>query len=63
MPDEKLCNKRVTKLFRPPFSSYFGCRLCHDLTYKSCQEGYLKEKYSRWMKEMGIEVPEGFVFP
>jgi hypothetical protein len=28
----------VGKLYLPPYSRYFGCRLCHDLTYRSAQE-------------------------
>ena len=32
------CLRRVRKLYIPPSGLYFGCRQCHDLTYKSCQE-------------------------
>jgi hypothetical protein len=32
------CDRRVGKLYLPPGARYFGCRRCHDLTYKSCQE-------------------------
>ena len=32
------CNRRVAKLYLPPGGRYFGCRLCHGLTYKSAQE-------------------------
>lgn len=32
------CQRRVTKLYRPPNGSYYGCRVCHDLTYKSVQQ-------------------------
>lgn len=34
------CGRRVAKLYRPPYSRYFGCRKCHDLTYKSCQDSH-----------------------
>jgi hypothetical protein len=32
------CNRRVGKLHLPPGARYFGCRDCHGLTYRSCQE-------------------------
>jgi hypothetical protein len=32
------CNRLVRKLYGPPFASYFGCRICHSLTYLSAQE-------------------------
>jgi hypothetical protein len=32
------CKRRVGKLYLPPGVKYFGCRLCHDLTYRSSQE-------------------------
>jgi len=32
------CGRRVTKLHLPPGGKYFGCRDCHDLTYRSQKE-------------------------
>ena len=32
------CNRRVGKLYLPPADRYFGCRHCHQLTYRSVQE-------------------------
>ena len=32
------CNRRVSKLYLPPGARYFGCRTCHNLTYRSCKE-------------------------
>ncbi|OGV95737.1 hypothetical protein A2W24_01135 [Microgenomates group bacterium RBG_16_45_19] len=32
------CNRRVSKLYLPPGGKYFGCRTCHNLTYRSCKE-------------------------
>ena len=29
---------RVTKLFLPPGHDSFGCRQCHDLSYRTVQE-------------------------
>ena len=33
-----LCGHRVAKLYLPPGKMRFGCRHCHDLTYRSAQE-------------------------
>lgn len=38
------CGRRVVKLYLPPRGRYFGCRVCHGLTYRSCQESH---KYDR----------------
>jgi hypothetical protein len=38
--DGEACQRRVGKLYLPPGQSRFGCRRCHDLTYKSSQEGH-----------------------
>jgi len=32
------CERKVSKIYLPPGSRYFGCRHCHDLTYTSSQE-------------------------
>lgn len=32
------CGRRVGKLYLPPHARYFGCRNCHELTYRSAQE-------------------------
>ena len=32
------CRRRVTKLYLPGGGTYYGCRYCYNLTYKSCQE-------------------------
>jgi hypothetical protein len=31
------CRRRVAKLYLPPAECYFGCRVCHGLTYHSAQ--------------------------
>jgi hypothetical protein len=31
------CDRRVAKLYLPPQARYFGCRRCHELTYRTCQ--------------------------
>jgi hypothetical protein len=38
------CNRRAGKLYLPPGAKYFGCRTCHDLTYRSCQEAHQAER-------------------
>jgi len=35
--DRKPCGRRVKKLYLPP-EQVFGCRECHDLTYRSIQK-------------------------
>ena len=32
------CGRRVGKLYLAPSGHYFGCRHCHELTYRSAQE-------------------------
>jgi len=32
------CRRRVSTLYLPPNGEYFGCRHCHDLTYRSQKE-------------------------
>lgn len=38
------CCRRVAKLYLPPGERYFGCRICHDLTYRSCQKSHQLER-------------------
>ena len=38
------CNRRAGKLYLPTGAKYFGCRMCHDLTYRSCQEAHQEER-------------------
>jgi len=33
------CGRRCRILYLPPFENKFACRLCHNLTYRSQQEG------------------------
>jgi hypothetical protein len=35
--DGTACHRRVRMLYRPWGARYFGCRACHDLTYRSRQ--------------------------
>lgn len=38
------CNRRAGKLYLPPGAKYFGCRVCHVLTYRSAQEAHQTER-------------------
>ena len=40
----KPCNRRAGKLYLPPGTRYFGCRICHNLTYRSSQEAHQAER-------------------
>lgn len=42
------CGRRAAKLYLPPGSLWFGCRLCHDLTYRSCQESHQLDSLVRY---------------
>ena len=45
------CRCRVGKLYLPPRSKYFGCRKCHNLTYRSSQEAH---SVSRGLSRLGL---------
>ncbi|MEM8556793.1 MAG: hypothetical protein AAGG50_03015 [Bacteroidota bacterium] len=36
----RACGRRCGKLYLPPGARYFGCRNCHDLTYRSSQTAH-----------------------
>ena len=36
--DGEYCGRRVGKLYLPGNGTYFGCRHCYNLTYRSCKE-------------------------
>ena len=38
------CEGRMNKLYLPPQAKYFGCRKCHDLSYRSSQEAHQTER-------------------
>jgi hypothetical protein len=40
------CGRRVAKLYMAQ-SPYFGCRHCHNLTYRSCQESHQYDRMWR----------------
>jgi hypothetical protein len=43
------CNRRVSKLYLPRDGRYFGCRQCHDLSYRSSQEAHQDERREDWL--------------
>ncbi|HQU43783.1 MAG TPA: hypothetical protein PK867_13285 [Pirellulales bacterium] len=49
------CNRRARKLYLR--GRYFGCRHCHNLTYKSCQESHQRDwLYSRLAERLGTSM-------
>jgi len=38
------CNQRIGKLYLPPGSPWFGCRSCHNLSYRSSQRAHEAER-------------------
>lgn len=51
--DGVACNRRVAKLHLPPSSPYFGCRNCHELTYRSSQEAHQAERAAAFFDAHG----------
>jgi hypothetical protein len=41
--NDTACDQRVGILYLPPGEKYFGCRKCHNLTYRSCQMAHRTE--------------------
>ena len=41
------CNRRVAKLHLPPGGRHFGCRDCHNLTYRSSLTSHMLEQAFR----------------
>ena len=51
--DGVACRRRIGKLYLPPGARYFGCRECHRLTYRSCQEAHQAERlFGRVMRHL-----------
>lgn len=48
------CQRRVGKLYLPPGGQYYGCRVCYNLTYESCQESH---KFDRAFAELAKAIP------
>jgi hypothetical protein len=50
------CGRRAGKLYLPPGGRYFGCRLCHGLTYTSCQESHKYDAaFRRLARDTGFD--------
>ena len=50
------CNRRVGKIYLPPGARYFGCRLCHNLTYTSSQEAHQGDRiFALIGRECGVD--------
>ena len=50
------CGRRVGKLYLPGGAKYFGCRNCHRLTYRSCQESHSEERAARFEVKYEAEI-------
>lgn len=50
--DGLMCSRRCTKLYLPKGGVQFGCRSCHDLTYRSCQESHKNRYISKLLASM-----------
>jgi hypothetical protein len=46
----RTCGRRVAKLHLPSGSRWFGCRDCHQLSYRSRQEGYRERSLARLLR-------------
>lgn len=47
------CNLRADKLHLPPRTRFFGCRKCHELTYRSCQDAHKYDRLFGRIEKMG----------
>ncbi len=50
------CRRRVGKLYLPVGAKYFGCRTCHGLTYRSCQEAHSEERTAKFFAAHGSKL-------
>lgn len=41
------CGRLAAKLYKPVGSKYFGCRICHNLTYESSNESHRFDSFFR----------------
>lgn len=46
-----VCGSARRKLHLPPGGRFFACRLCYDLTYRSCQESH---KFDAMFRRLGV---------
>ena len=49
------CNRRASKLYLPPGARYFGCRRCHELSYRSSQQAHQAERLDRWSHDLRFD--------
>ena len=58
--DGVACKRRAGKLHLPPGARYFGCRKCHDLTYRSSQEAHQTERFFAGLgRQIGFDTEIG----
>lgn len=48
------CKRKVRKLYLPPGWDVFGCRVCYNLTYRSCQQSHCRSSQPpSWLQALG----------
>jgi len=50
-----ICFRRCRILYQPPSQSVFACRVCHDLSYRSRQEG---KNYFSMLMDVALNLPK-----
>jgi len=50
-----VCNRPCRKIYLPPGNNRFACRICHGLTYASCQASH---KYDAMFRRLGLTEKE-----
>ncbi len=56
--DGTVCGRRIGKLYLPFGESLFGCRQCHDLTYRSSQQSRRHDRICRLLSGGSPEAEE-----
>jgi hypothetical protein len=51
----------VEKLYLPMGARLFGCRKCHNLTYRSCQKAHFEERALERFRKHGIRDAAGLL--
>jgi hypothetical protein len=48
------CSGLARKLFMPLDKAWFGCRRCHKLTYRSCQQSHTTAGFLHRLRRLGV---------
>jgi hypothetical protein len=53
------CGRRAVKLYLPPGAEIFTCRICNNLTYKSCNDSHkFDDLYNHIASNLGMSLKE-----